>query len=350
MWVRRMDLRRKEINEDTQDSVVKGENWEDYVFSLTPVEKKSDGMWYKREDKFALHGINTINGSKCRQLLHLFLTRPKGVDTVIHATNVNSSPQTPMTAVMAEHFGLRCIQVAGGSNFKSLSEKMLPKFATMFGTEYEITMGSGFNKNIQRRVNDIMVDFPHAFTIERDITLDHHLKENSADKILAFHNIGAYQTKNFPNDIIDLVIPFGSANSTTSVILGLSRDKPEALKRVHLVNVGVDKRKYMFERLDIMNVDYSQWEFVWHQSGYEYAKTLKDVKVDDITFHYRYEAKVYQHILDFHPELFKDTTLFWVIGSVPDLQTTADNLHKQIPEEVKIFEWEEKPKSINEWL
>jgi len=253
-----------------------------------------------------------------------------------------------MTAAMAHHYNLRCIQVAGGSSFKSLSTKDLPIFATMFGTEYETTMGSGFNVNIQRRVRDIMKDFPKSFTIERDITLDHQLPQNTPDKILAFHDIGAYQTKNFPDSIEDLVIPFGSANSTTSVLLGLSRDKPKGLKRIHLVNVGVDKREYMFERLDMMGADYSDYEFIWHQSGYEYSKIIKDIKVDDITFHYRYEAKVYKHILDFHPELFKETTLFWIIGSVPDLNTTAENIGKEVPEEINEFFWEEKLE-IDEW-
>lgn len=339
------------INEDTKDSVVGDGRWADYMYELTPIEQKSNGMWYKREDKFALLGINTLNGSKCRQLLHLFETRPQGVDTVIHATNVNSSPQTPMTAAMAEHYGLRCIQVAGGSNHKSLSEKELPLFATMFGTEYEISMGSGFNKNIQRRVREIMEDFPNSFTIERDITLDHNLAQNTPDKILAFHEVGAYQTKNFPDFIEDLVIPFGSANSATSILLGLSRDNPKSLKRIHLVNVGVDKREYMFERLDMIGADYSKYEFIWHESGYEYSKTIKGMKVDDITFHYRYEAKVYKHLLDFHPELFKDTTLFWVIGSVPDLKTTAKNIQRDIPKEINEFLWESKPKpNIEEWI
>ena len=194
-------INREILNEDNQDSVIpqkEGVFWGDYLEVLTPVELKSDKMWYKREDKWAPQGINGINGSKGRQLLHLFMTRPDGVDTVIHATNVNSSPQTPMTAAMAEHFGLRCIQVAGGSNHKSMSEKDLPIFATMMGTEYEITMGSGFNKTIQSRVKEIMKDFPNSFTIERDITLDHKLSFNTPEKIHAFHDIGAYQTKNFP--------------------------------------------------------------------------------------------------------------------------------------------------------
>jgi len=336
---------RTRLNEDTQDSVVpqeEGIRWADYMFILTPIEQKSNGMWYKREDKFAPQGINGINGSKCRQLLHLFEERPEGVDTVVHATNINSSPQTCMAAAMAEHYGLRCIQIAGGASLKSINSHELPLFATLLGTEYEIGSKSGFNKNLQKRVEKVMGDFENSFTIERDITLDHKLPENTPDKILAFHNIGAYQTKNFPDFIEDLILPFGSANSATSVLLGLSRDKPKSLKRIHLVNVGVDKREYMFERLELMGADISNYEIIWHDTKQPYSKTIKNIQIDDITFHYRYEAKVVDYILKNVPELINDKTLFWIIGSVPDLKTTAENLGREIPKSVKLYEFEEK--------
>ena len=157
-----MKDKRETLNEDLGDSIIpQGDNvrWAEYMWELTPVEQKSDTMWYKREDKFAPHGINGINGSKCRQLLHLFDTMSIGKKRVIHATNVNSSPQTPMTAVMAEHYGLECIQVAGGSSFESLSKLHLPIFATMFGTIYDIECRSGFNVGIQKRVRELLEDY-----------------------------------------------------------------------------------------------------------------------------------------------------------------------------------------------
>ncbi len=336
------------LNEDLRDSVVpfplpEGKRWKDYMWELTPVEQKSDGMYYKREDKFSLFGINTANGSKCRQLLHLFENRPTGADTVIHATNVNSSPQTIMAAAMAEHYGLRCIQVAGGTSFDAINKHQLPLFATMFGTKYEISSGSGFNVNIQKRVGEVMEKFPKSFTIERDITLDHRLSVNSAKMVTDFHKVGAHQVKNIPTFITDLIIPFGSANSATSILLGLSDDKdtPKALKRIHLINVGVDKRDYMFERLSLMGADTSMFEFIWHDTKQPYSKTIKGIQIDDITFHYRYEAKVYEYLLKNHPELINDKTLFWVVGSVPDLKTSAENLNRKMPTEVEIYEYEE---------
>ena len=256
-------MSKDDLNIDTGDSIVPiGANrrFADYMWELTPIEQKSDGMFYKREDKFALHGINTINGSKCRQLLHLFENRPTGVDTVVHATNVNSSPQTPMTAVMANHYGLRCIQVAGGTNYESISKKEFPKFATMFGVEYDLKCKVAYNVAIQKRVKEIMEHIPNSFTIERDITLDHKLPKNKIDDVRKFHEVGAYQTRNIPDHIEDLILPFGSANSATSVLYGLHVDLESGehnrnLKRIHLVNVGVDKRIYMFERLGMMGID-----------------------------------------------------------------------------------------------
>lgn len=329
------------INLDIGNCVVpqeEGIRWAEYMYALTPIEQKSDGMWYKREDAFAPLGINSINGSKCRQLLYLFETLPPETEVIVHATNLNSSPQTPMTAAMAQHYGIRCIQVAGGTTVESMNKKDLPLFATMFGTEYDIGIGSGFNVVIQKRVQDIMETLKNAETIERDITLDHALEQNDAEAVLKFHDVGAYQTKNFPDDIEDLIIPFGSANSTTSIMLGLSRDKPKNLKRIHLVNVGVDKRKYMFERLEMMQADISDYEIVWHESGEPYSKTFKGVKQDDITFHPRYEAKCIKHIRENHPELINDKTLFWIIGSYPDIKSTSAIIKKPIPKTVNLWE------------
>ena len=104
------------------------------------------------------------------------------------------------------------------------------------------------------------------------------------EDIKKFHGVGGHQTRNFPDFIEDLIIPFGSANSATSVLYGLSRDKPKSLKIIHLVNVGVDKREYMFERLDLMGADISQYEIVWHETNQPYSKTIKGESVDDITF------------------------------------------------------------------
>ena len=323
------------LNEVTTDTRIEG-RWADIMYAMTPIEQKSDGMYYKREDHFAPLGINSINGSKLRQLIWLF-DRETDVDTVVHATNLNSSPQTPMTAAVAEHYGYRNIQVGGGTTFASINKKELPMASTMHGAEYDLTVGSGFNVVIQKRVDEIMLDHPKSFKIERDITLDHNLPQNTRDVLRDFHSVGAQQVKNIPSDIEAIIMPFGSSTSCTSVLLGLSGFQPFSLKTIHLVNVGVDKRQHMQERLAIMGADLSNYEIVWHETNQPYSKLLKGVSIDDITFHPRYEAKVYQYLLDSRPDLINERNLYWVIGSYPSTAVTAANLGREVPKEVNLY-------------
>jgi hypothetical protein len=338
---------RTKLNEVTEDTHIEG-RWADHLYDLTPIEQKSDTMFYKREDKFAPMGMNSINGSKCRQLLWLF-HRESEVDTVVHATNLNSSPQTPMVAAMAEHYGYRNIQVGGGTTFESINKKELPMAATLHGTEYDITVGSGYNVVIQKRVDEIMCDHLNSFKIERDITLDHRLEHNTPEVLREFHSVGGYQVKNIPDHIEDLIMPFGSSTSTCSVLLGLSEHKPTNLKRIHLINVGSDKRDYMFERLQLMGADLNDYEFTWSDTKEPYSKTFKDVRVDDMTFHMRYESKCYLHLLEHNKELINDKSLFWVIGSYPDTATTAHNLGREMPTEVTLYKDYEKS-NITEFM
>lgn len=329
------------LNEDTHDSVIplNNKHWAEYLYTLTPIEQKSDGMYYKREDKFALNGINSPNGSKCRQLLYLIDKQVKENDkitTLIHATNVNKSPQTIMAAIISNHYGLKCIQVAGGTNYNSISKKELPLFATMFGTLYDLKPNSGFNVHLQKRVNEIANVVENSIIIERDITLDHKLNKNSDEDVLNFHKIGANQTKNIPNHIKDLIMPFGSSNSAISVLLGISNNKPLNLKRIHLIDVGLDKRKYMNERLKILNVNLKNIELIYHKTNVHYDKLFKGVTIDDITFHPRYEAKVILYLRKNHKELINKNSLFWIVGSYPDIKTTANNFNLTIPKAIKL--------------
>jgi len=340
------NIDRNILNDITEDTFIAG-RWIDKIWDLTPVEQKSDTMFYKREDKFAPLGMNSINGSKCRQLLWLF-DREKNVDTVVHATNLNSSPQTPMTAAMAEHYGYRNIQVAGGTTFESMNKKELPLAAALHGTEYDITVGSGFNVVIQKRVDDIMSSHSNSFKIERDITLDHRLEKNTPDILREFHAIGGEQVKNIPDHIEDLIMPFGSSTSTCSILYGLSTHKPKSLKRIYLIDVGVDKREYVFERLSYMGVSPNEYEIIHRDTKLPYSKTVPGVSIDDITFHMRYEAKCYSYVLEHLKELIRPTSLFWVIGSYPDTKTTARNINREVPTEITLYE--SKTNNITEFM
>lgn len=323
-------------------NIVTGDTYEDGCWhkaskKLTPVEQKCDGMYYKRDDKFAPLGINSINGTKLRQLIHIF-EKNKDKKYVVHATNVNSSPQTPMTAAVAEKYGIKCIQVAGGSNYKSICKKDLPLFASLFGVEYDLSVKSGFNVVIQKRVNEIISTLDDSFKVERDITFEHKLEHNDDQTIYDFHLLTSKQVVNIPEHIEDLAITFGSANSSTSILYGIAKNKGN-IKRIHLLNVGVNKLDWMHERLEIMGLrrDELPFDVIYYDTGYKYQQTVKGVYVDDITFHYRYEAKAITYMRQNLPHLIKDTTCFWVVGSVPCPEVTAININKELPNKIKLY-------------
>ena len=62
------------------------------------------------------------------------------------------------------------------------------------------------------------------------------------------------------------------------------------------------------------------------------------MKLDDITFHPRYEAKAVDFITREHPELINNNSLFWIIGSLPDINTTSVKINKNIPTGIKLLE------------
>lgn len=93
--------------------------WEDYLYDLTPVEKIGD-IYFKREDKFAPLGYNSINGSKLRQCIWLVheWVKTKNIQGVVSGSVVGS-PQHPFIASICKHYNIGCLIVTGSKNYKS---------------------------------------------------------------------------------------------------------------------------------------------------------------------------------------------------------------------------------------
>ncbi len=89
--------------------------WHDAIYDLTSVENIGD-LWLKREDKFSPDGMH--NGSKFRQLIWLF-SRAKFPGVVSGA--VTGSPQLPMVAACAKHYGMKCVQFTGAKKNMALA-------------------------------------------------------------------------------------------------------------------------------------------------------------------------------------------------------------------------------------
>lgn len=290
--------------------------WEESLGVLTPWENL-DGMWFKREDKFAPLGYGGPNGSKMRQLIHYMNRRRAGKTHVLTGASIQS-PQLSMSAIVGAHFGLPSRQVVY-SKPETVLRHTNPLVAAGFGASFEYATGP-YNPILQRRVADLKRE--DSLVVEYGITVDHNA--NPADDVRKFHEVGANQTTNTPSDVTKLIVPAGSCNSLTSVFLGLSRD-PKNVEEVFTLGIGPDKRGWMRERLAIMGVDVDHLPFSWkhhslHDSGYsKYTDQFKGESWSGIEFHSTYEAKMVRWLKENNQWSNDDRTGFWIVGSAPDV-------------------------------
>jgi hypothetical protein len=227
-----------------------------------------------------------------------------------------------MAAVIAEHVGLPLRIYIGGTTLDKAVRHRNVQIALEHGAEFR-TLKVGYNPALQSAVTKD-VDESGRYHLRYGISPD-----PTEQDILAFHRIGAAQVKNIPQSLRHLVIPCGSANSTISILLGLSL-YPHNLDRVTLVGIGPNREKLIADRLSLFEErlaarlpDTLEIEMHdLHTSGVvTYGQRMKQ-SLDGITFHPTYEAKVVNHLLTNSTVApgFIDgdgTTGLWIIGSEP---------------------------------
>lgn len=290
--------------------------WESKLGALTPWQNRG-GIWFKREDYFAPLGYGGPNGSKMRQLVHYMSRRREGKTHVLTGASIQS-PQLSMSAIVGAHYGLRSRQVVY-SKPETVLRHENPSIAAGFGATFEYASGP-YNPILQRRVSDLKRD--DSLVVEYGITVNH--KENPADEVQKFHEVGANQVRNLPDEVETLIAPAGSCNSLTSILLGLSRDSKN-LKTLFTLGIGPDKRSWMRERLTIMGVDPDKLPFVWkhfslHDSGFsKYSDHFKGEQHEGINFHPTYEGKMVRWLKANGGWRQDDRTGFWIVGSAPNV-------------------------------
>ena len=286
--------------------------WEDYLGSFTPWENRS-GVWFKREDYFAPLGYGGPNGSKMRQLIWYINRFKEGKNHIVTGASIQS-PQLSMSAIVGAHYGLKSRQVVY-SKPHTVTKHDNPRIAAGFGAVFEYANGP-YNPIIQKRVADLTQD--NSLVVEYGITVPH--KRYPAEDVQKFHEVGAYQVTNMPDEVERLIMPAGSCNSLTSVLLGLSRDCKN-LRELFTIGIGPDKRAWVKERLEIMGVDTEALPFIWrhyslHDNKYSsYSDKFKGENFDGINFHPTYEAKMWRWLREHEAIDQDDRTAFWIVGS-----------------------------------
>lgn len=334
--------------------------WEDYLREITPVHQAGE-LFFKREDTFAPLGYGGINGAKLRQLIHLVSRyRAAGGERGLVTGASVLSPQLPMAAAVARHYGLPALLVLGSTDPQSSMKNEMVRMAAWFGAKFDFKSRVAYNPALQNRCRELMAGpCTGHFLLEYGITCDH--KIHDPQEVLAFHDVGARQVANIPDHVTDLVVPAGSCNSCTSILHGLVQTPKPNLKRIHLVGIGPTKMDLIDARLRIFaqltGKDYGVFapQFdselpLFHRNRWltgSGPEPLYELHYEDlhgqglvaysdrqpysyggIDFHPTYEGKVMTHLFSRHPELVRPTTLFWIVGSQPSNAVMAPLLDR----------------------
>lgn len=327
----------------TTHSFRRDARWEDRIHDLTPVQNRN-GRWYKREDAFAPMGIDAPNGVKVRQLIWLLGRASKrGAKGVLTGGSVHA-PQNSRTAMVSRYYGLPCKIVLGGTTLESAARHTNVALAIAYGASFAFAP-VGYNPAIQRRISDFLVDPAYTGWVRMPYGVS--VPDNAEDEEVAgFHILGAHQTTNLPAGIETIVVPFGSGNSTASLLYGLARTPHPRLHRIHLVGIAPSRLSWLNQRLariegatavpvrsrfqiigdgtsdlegwgsdPIVTIEHDDL----HGRGVVRYIDRRPATVDGIRFHPLYEGKVMHWMRD-NRERFAswwsgdNTTVFWIVG------------------------------------
>lgn len=276
--------------------------------ALTPFEQR-DGRWFKRED---LHRSTTgVNGAKYRACQFLVGEAERAGATAVTTAASVRSPQHAIVATVAAEYGLPSYHVVGATHPTAARKHVSVRTAMGLGAQFHY-IGCAYNASLQPAAERLRVDIPGAYMVHYGITTP---PGASPSDIRRFAEVGAAQVENMPEEITELAVPFGSANSATGVLLGLSRLRRPP--RVHLMGIGPDRRKWCRERLVSIGADVSRLTVEHHDltTRYRYSDTVK-ASASGIRLHGTYEAKVWRWLSDERPDWFRRErgAGLWIVG------------------------------------
>lgn len=316
--------------------------WEDYLFEMTPVENHQ-GLWVKREDKFAPLGYGGVNGSKLRQLIHLIKQgSDHGATRIISGASL-LSPQLSMSTVVGKHFGMETELIIGATKPETAGRHPNVQVAARMGAQFRIEP-VGFNPALQRAVWREANSQPDSMVVRYGITCD--IADSPGKDIVAFHELGANQVRNIPK-VDELIVPAGSCNTLTSVLYGIAKYRPN-IGSLYTIGIGPSKLQWVHDRLRVIekeeNIDIIPlFHRLWPQyqnlarsydTVYDYQIDWKHYSLHDggvysygdkvkegwggITLHPTYESKMMRWLKNERHIRQDGSQCFWIVGSAPN--------------------------------
>jgi len=346
--------------------------WSDYLDVLTPVEH-IEGLWFKRDDKFAPLGYGGINGSKLRQCIYLinnYVNKTEQPIGLLSGASVKS-PQLAACSVVGRHYGLSSTLVIGATNPKSAMKHENVAIAAAMGAKFLI-LKVGYNPVLQSKVRSMMKEpaYQDFYHLEYGISISS--EQHTAEEIEAFHRLGAQQVANMPPEVTTLIIPAGSCNTAVSILYGIALHTPENLLDVYLIGVGPEKLDFIDHRLSLIEsvtgkpirslflrnyvhhlekgeeqnrnsrISYPYYylhHYDLHATKYtSYGDEMKWTH-GGLAFHPTYEGKVMRYVSENLPQLLNPKTCIWVVGSKPTMKAMLNRIPEfnYVPEEVSVL-------------
>jgi 1-aminocyclopropane-1-carboxylate deaminase/D-cysteine desulfhydrase-like pyridoxal-dependent ACC family enzyme len=235
--------------------------------------------------------------------------------TVISASSV-LSPQAAMAGVVAERLGLECEIIVGATTpEKAVKHKSIAIAVAAGATVRSVPVA--YNTYLQKQAEEA-AQAPGAWRLPYGITTPAGAPPEDVE---AFLQVGGSQVANLPDEVETLVLPFGSANTACGVLYGLQDQRPAALRRIILMEIGPSRRKWASERLESVGrfmspfpveIEYVTLHEVWASYGDKMPETM-----EEIIFHPTYEGKMIRWLNLVQPEWWMrrdGTTCFWIVG------------------------------------
>lgn len=244
---------------------------------LTPVQEIA-GMYFKRDDLYTPFGAGGVNGGKLRQcmlLIEAALGREPGIKGVITYCSLHS-PQGPITAAAARHYGLPCVVAYGGASDMSVATGSMPRLAMSYGASVQVIAKSGRHNVLKQRA-EALAKARGLFVVQYGINLDDY-----GEVLLS---AVSEQVQNIPDDLDDLI--------------STAFDRREKV-RATIQRYGAG-REFIYHDL-------------FHTPGFVYEKQQK-MRIGGLKLHPQYEAKTMKYLLE--QGLNTDNALFWIVGAEP---------------------------------
>ena len=269
---------------------------------LTPVQH-IDGLYFKRDDLYRPFGEG-VNGGKMRQAMMLVESVKDSYSGVISYCSIHS-PQAPITAAAAKHYGLPCIILYGGTKRETVQAAPMARLCLKYGARVVIGARSGRHNVLHAKAREIAVK-NNYFIVQYGINLTAH-----SDVLL---RAVSEQVANIPDELENLIITCGSGITSTGVMVGL-KNYGKRVKNVHLVATAPDRREFIHDQLKRYGADREfHYHDLFHEPGFQYEKN-QEAAYAGIELHPHYEAKTMKWFAN--SGIPKEGTLFWIVGAEP---------------------------------